>query len=338
MRKLRLTLFGLTAVGLALAAQVSLTWQLSESGSTASFRGISQASGAVWVSGTHGTVLRKLGEGAWQPCGVPPGAEKLDFRAIHAFDANHALVLSIGPGEQSRLYNTVDGCATWRQVMANRDPKGFWDGLIFAGPKHGLILGDPVDGRFTILRSDDGGEHWAPDTDPGLAALPDEGGFAASNTSLVINPETGTEYLGTGGPSGPRVLIRSGAKWTAVPVPLIGGSVAAGVFSLAFRDGLHGVAVGGNYEKPAETAGTAAFTRDGGKSWIAAVGLPGGYRSAVGYDAVRQMWVAVGPNGADSSVDDGKTWVRFDSSNTWNALSLPWAVGPKGKIGKLVGQ
>lgn len=338
MRKLLLKRLGSALLATTLAAQIHPAWQLAESGSAASFRGISQAGGTAWVSGTHGTVLRKAGDGAWRPCAVPPGAEKLDLRGIWAFDDTHALALSIGPGEQSRVYRSSDGCATWAQVIVNTDPKGFWDGIVFADEKHGLILGDPVDGRFTILTTSDGGEHWTPDADPGLAALPGEGGFAASNTSLIVNPDTKTEYLGTGGPSGPRVLMKAataGAGWTAVPVPLSGGSPAAGVFSLAFRDGQHGVAVGGNYEKPADTAGTAAFTSDAGRNWTAASTPPGGYRSAVGYLAAERIWVAVGPNGGDFSADDGKTWTRFDAVNNWNALSPPWAVGPKGKIGKL---
>lgn len=328
-----LKVVSLSLFAFPLVAQMHPAWQMVESGSTAAFRGISQAGGTVWVSGTKGTVLRKTGDGSWQACSIPAGAEKLDFRGIWSFDDKRALALSIGPGEQSRVYSTDDGCATWQQVIVNKDPKGFWDIIRFADEKHGLILGDPVDGRFTVLRSSDGGATWTRDADPGLTALPSEGAFAASNSSLAINPETRTEYIGT---SGPRVFTRpAGGAWAAVRVPVSGGSPASGVFSIAFRDAQHGVAVGGNYERPAETAGTAAFTGDGGKTWTAASALPGGYRSAVGYDATRRIWIAVGTNGSDYSTDDGKTWVHIDDANNWNALSLPWAIGPKGKIGNL---
>jgi photosystem II stability/assembly factor-like uncharacterized protein len=326
-------LFSWLPFAIPLMAQVHLTWQLEESGTTASFRGISQAGGTAWVSGTRGTVLRKTGSGPWQQCNVPQGAEKLDLRGIWAFDGSRALALSIGPGEQSRVYRTTDGCATWEQVMVNKDPRGFWDVIAFADEKHGLILGDPVDGRFTVLRTIDGGEHWIPDTDAGLAALPAEGAYAASNSSLVINRQTMTEYIGT---SGPRILTKTaGGAWTPVRAPLSGASPASGIFSLAFRDGLHGIAVGGNYEKPGQTSGTAAVTSDGGKTWAASTILPGGYRSAVAYDSERKIWLAVGTNGSDYSADDGNTWVHIDDANSWNAVSLPWAVGPKGKIGKL---
>ncbi len=42
----------------------------------------------------------------------------------------------------------------------------------------------------------------------------------------------------------------------------------------------------------------------------------------------------MGPTGSDVSFDNGKTWQSFDKGN-WNALSLPWVVGPKGQIARL---
>ena len=50
----------------------------------------------------------------WQGCAIPPGAEKLDFRGIQAFDENTAIVMSSGKGDLSRLYKTTDGCRTWK--------------------------------------------------------------------------------------------------------------------------------------------------------------------------------------------------------------------------------
>jgi hypothetical protein len=42
----------------------------------------------------------------------------------------------------------------------------------------------------------------------------------------------------------------------------------------------------------------------------------------------------VGTNGSDISRDDGKTWQPLDDGN-WNALSLPFVVGPDGRIARL---
>jgi len=72
---------------------------------------------------------------------------------------------------------------------------------------------------------------------------------------------------------------------------------------------------------------------------------PHGYRSAVAYDAATKTWITVGPNGTDISTDDGKNWRALhpdpalheppDADRDWNALSLPFVVGPHGRIGKL---
>lgn len=311
-------------------------WNTALTGSTADLRGIHNVGGGViWAGGTNGTVLRSEDDGyMWQICKMPPDTAKLDFRAVFAWDADHAQVVSSGTGAQSRLYETADGGATWRLLFQNPDAQGFWDALAYRA-KSGYILGDPVDGRFVLYRSDDLGRHWHRENSAGpAAAAQGEGVFAASNSSLVVLPNQ-TILFGTGGKGGPRVFRSTNSHdWNAVNVPVTGGKDSAGIFSLAFRDALNGVAVGGDYQKPDETAGTAAWTSDGGLTWHAANRFPGGYRSAVEWDAHAGEWIAVGTNGSDSSNDDGRTWRRVDTGN-WNALSLPWVAGPKGRIASL---
>jgi len=103
------------------------------------------------------------------------------------------------------------------------------------------------------------------------------------------------------------------------------------------------VAVGGDYKKPDAAGGTAAYSGDGGMHWKAAQTPPHGYRSAVAYDSNTKTWITVGPNGTDISTDDGRNWRPLtpssldnkDADKNWNALSLPFVVGPKGRIGKL---
>jgi photosystem II stability/assembly factor-like uncharacterized protein len=320
---------------LSLAMPAFGPWNLALTGTTADLRGLHNTSGAViWASGAHGTVLRSEDDGyMWQTCPMPADTAKLDFRAVYAWNADHAQVMSSGPGAASRLYETRDGGATWRLLFQNPDAQGFWDALTYRG-QSGFILGDPVDGRFVLYRSQDGGQHWNRDDNAGLAAGKGEGVFAASNSSLVVlaNEEV---LFGTGGLSGPRVFRCTPSRHCmAVKVPMTGERESAGVFSLAFRDGLHAIAVGGDYQKPDETTGTAAWTSDGGLTWQAATSFPSGYRSSVAWDSHAKRWIAAGSNGSDQSRDDGRTWTHLDSQS-WNAISLPWIAGPKGRIASL---
>jgi len=322
-------------------------WAIEESGTTADLRGIDVVGGGVaWASGTHGTVLRTVDDGAhWQRCSTPDGADGLDFRGVQAFDAETAIVMSSGSGDLSRLYKTADGCRTWKLVFTNPDKDGFWDALLLHRyGKDGALLGDPVHGRFSLWETQDKGETWTRSLAAGLEAHNGEGAFAASNSSLFLDEAFATGFV-TGGNAGARLFFRKNLNFIARVLPLKSGSESTGGFSFDARSRCCWVAVGGDYQKPNETNGTAAYTRDGGKSWLAAQTMPHGYRSSVAYDEAAKMWIAVGPNGTDVSADDGKNWRALrpdaahgdaaDADRNWNALSLPFVVGPKGRIGKL---
>jgi photosystem II stability/assembly factor-like uncharacterized protein len=376
-----LLLAALLLIASTLSAQsTSSPWEMENSGTTAGLRGVhAVGGGVVWASGTNGTVLRTEDSGyMWQSCAMPPGAEKLDFRAIWAWDANTAIVMSSGTGDLSKIYKTTDGCSHWKLLYTNPEPKGFYDGLVFLDRERGFVIGDaatssmPVEGGYYALRirvTHDEGATWVPVVDaaspptPGTAlyALPDEGFFAASNSSATVGD--GYLWLATNQSRVLRIAMQNvsfqagfcaGAidpdsrscgipwqPWAISAVPLAKGQTA-GAFSVALGDGTHGVAVGGDYRKPDDRSGTAAATADGGAHWTASTIPPGGFRSAVAWDADHKFWITVGPNGSDLSRDDGQTWQPIehappdiDKGGEWNALSLPWVVGPNGRIAKL---
>jgi photosystem II stability/assembly factor-like uncharacterized protein len=316
-------------------------WEMQDSHTTANLRGIHAVNTSVaWASGADGTILRTQDGGAhWQECAVPPDGDQLDFRAVWAWDAKIAVVMSAGPGEQSRLYRTTDGCSHWTEEVRNTDKDGFWDATVFQSRERGdesvgVLVGDPVGGQFFTMTTS--GKDWSIDKSA-CATREGESAFAASNSSVVVFGE-GKYILGTGGRGGPRTLqsplLASTDGCLATAVPLGSGNDSSGVFSLAFRDLKHGIAAGGDYKKPDVSLGTAAWTSDGGRRWTAASRPPHGYRSTVTWYALAKAWVAAGTNGSDVSMDNGNTWQILDNGN-WNALSLPYAVGPKGRIGKL---
>jgi len=357
----------LLAVPIAIPASAQFTLQTSNT--TADLRGIHNVgNGVAWASGTQGTVLRTEDGGyVWQSCSIPPGAEKLDFRGVQAFDANTAIVMSSGPGDQSRLYKTTDGCHSWKLLFTNPDKDGFWDAMK-ATPRGGLVIGDPVNGRFPIYKSADGNleawdrigeksdfDHFKLDISP----YEGEGLFAASNSSLIGSPLMGLFFV-TGGPRGAFFVYQVWSKQGELKDPTFGSAKvslplakgkSAGAFSLACSDRWSShrkmvcLVVGGDYLQPNSSDGVAAYNSNVMKHWTPSKSQPHGYRSSVAYDVSTKTWITVGPNGTDISSDDGHNWRPIhpsaalhesaDADRNWNALSLPYVVGPKGRIGKL---
>jgi hypothetical protein len=330
-------------------------WVMEASGTTAGLRGIHAVGGGVaWASGTDGTVLRTEDGGyLWQRCAVPPGAEKLDFRGIWAWDANAAIIMSSGTGDLSRIYKTTDGCSHWKLLFTNPDKEGFWDAMVFQDRGHGYLVGDRVAGCIAFFATNDGGDTWTRSTAPGLEAGNGATGvFAARNSALLAGRQEPMLFGTVGGyiyavetvgnisfPMKPGARIQMRERWTRYATPLQSSSDSAGIFSVGYHAGdVPGpgytlVAVGGDYKNPDETARTAAWSSDR-QHWTTAAKPPHGFRSAVAWDDAAKAWIATGTNGSDISYDDGKTWTPLDNGN-WNALSLPWIVGPRGRIAKL---
>jgi len=318
-------------------------WRTETVATTASMRGLSVVSGTVaWASGTGGTVLRTIDGNSWQVMQVP-GADKLDFRDIHAVDAKRAVAMSAGPGEASRVYRTDDGGATWTLQATNAYEKGFWDAIAFWDKDNGLMFGDPVGGSFQLYRTSDGGASWTEVKATGLEAQPSEGAFAASGTCLVVGGK-GDAWIATGGAVNARVFHSSdkGATWRAATVPIPAGDAAKGVFSLGFLDAKVGVAAGGDYKQSGTPELNGARTEDGGSSWAPAPILPAGYMSVVvPVPGARSSFVAGGLAGSGFSKDGGKSWTVLGSTplNTvgFASPSTGWAVGPKGLLMKYTG-
>ncbi len=259
---------------------------------TESLRGVSAVSREVaWASGTHGTYLRTTDAGrTWTPAQVPDAAT-LDFRAVVAFSADEAFLMSAGPGEQSRIYHTADAGQHWQLQFTNKNPKGFFDSMVFWDAKHGVVLGDPIPDdsgqlKFEVLLTDDG-QTWRPVPSAQLpAAVEGEGAFAASNTCVAIAGSADRNiWFATGGKVA-RVFHSPdrGQTWQVFDTPIIHGPDSAGIFSIAFRDPLHGVIVGGDYKHPNDDGDNLAFTNDGGKTWTLSPLHPLAYFSAVAYD------------------------------------------------------
>src|SRR5689334_4277344 len=279
----------------------------------------------MWVAASSGPVVLKAlvlrttnGGKTWLHCATPPNGDKLDFRGIQAFDESTAIVMSSGPGDQSRLYKTTDGCATWNLVFTNPDaPKGSFKAIQFipgSGRDKGRIgdlIGDPVAGHFATFRTYDYGTTWTkPDGPWRVSAHRGEILLAASNSSLV-GTRGWTLFVTGGVRSRSRTLEEYVKHDPSITVRYVGGDIplwhgnSAGAASVAVRLGqdsvansdaskyivrsVHAgdilVAVGGDSGRPAVSDRTCAVSIDGSLYWAASEIPPHGYRSSVAYDA-----------------------------------------------------
>lgn len=176
---------------------------------------------------------------------------------------------------------------------------------------HGVALSDPVNGKFRLIETWDGGRSWDIVDSKGMPdALKDEAGFAASGT--CIEAAAGKWYVATGG-ANPGRVFRSvssdvGGRWEVSNSP-IAGSASAGVFSVRFKDARNGIAVGGDYYNATGNVNNAAWSRDGGVTWKLAESFPSDYRSGVSWAPWhKSAAVAVGPTGSDITMDGGRNW------------------------------
>ncbi len=345
-RRISLLVAVLAVAGIALGFTASsardYAWHETPTGSSARLRGLSAVSADVaWTSGSVGTVLRTVDAGStWQQVS-PPGTDALQFRDIEAFDADHAVILSIGPGDASRIYVTSDAGQHWTLTFVNDDPDAFYDCMTFFDRRRGLALSDPVGGRFRVIATNDGGLSWRVVGGAMPPALNGEFAFAASGQCLVTD-HGHRAWFGTGGAEQARVFRSDdrGESWQVSATPIHSGPTA-GIFALAFRGQQHGLAVGGDFTTPEQAPDALALTEDGGVSWQLVDDAPNEYRSGATW-VNGLIAIVVGPTGSDASFDHGRSWQRFDTGS-FDTVDCAhsgacWASGAQGRAAYLIRQ
>ena len=118
----------------------------------------------------------------------------------------------------------------------------------------------------------------------------------------------------------------------------------AGIFGVAFRDTLNGVAVGGDYRDTTSAALNVIRTSDGGRSWeLVGRTEPTGVRYGVAWArepaSAGRPWVlvAVGPSGTGVSRDGGARWTAVDAVGYNTATFVDgggWAAGVEGRVAR----
>lgn len=300
-------------------------------------------SGTVWISGHEGSYVRTSDGGRSWRVGRVPAADTLQFRDVHARDDRTAWLLAAGPGDMSRIYRTDDGGRSWSMQWVNPEPDGFYDCLDFWDERRGIAYGDAVDGALRVLRTEDGGRYWRR-LDAGRlpAALPNEGGFAASGTCVQVG-DAGRAWIAAGNAPRARVLATDdyGDSWRVADAPVESGE-AAGLTSISMIDASTGTAFGGDLGITDRRTANVARTEDGGTTWRALP--PVSFEGAV-YGGVHvpgtggRTLVVVGPGGAAVSMDAGESWTTVDERSWWGVGSggpnATWLAGPDGRVARL---
>jgi photosystem II stability/assembly factor-like uncharacterized protein len=306
---------------------------------TAHLRGLSAVDDrVVWASGTGGRVGRSTDGGdTWNWMQIP-GMEKIDWRDIEAFDENTAIVMGVGsPGY---ILRTTNKGKNWTVVYENTDQRIFLDAMFFWNDRSGIIVGDPIDGRFFMLRSFDGGKSWQelPFKNRPLA-MEGEACFAASGTSIAAISQQEAVFV-SGGKSS-RIFLRS----DAIRLPLMQGTESTGANAIASyrinstKKANRLVVVGGDFTRDKLDSAVCSISSDGGKNWTLAEVPPRGYRSGVTWINKNRL-IACGTSGVDISEDAGKNW-RQISSKGYHVVVVSkkgksvFLAGPKGNIARL---
>ncbi len=372
--RLLLTLLFFTAAAAGGVAQITTgsfqpTLVPQQSGTTQLLIAVSPVnSEVVWAAGAGGTYTVTTDGGTTWKAGVVPGAETLQFRDVQGVSAQVAYLMSIGDNTGDfRIYKTEDGGAHWAIQFQNQTANAFYDCFAFWGPDRGITHSDSTNGVFPDIRSSDGAT-WQSIAAQMPPALMGEASFSSSGTCIATEGSQNA-WITTGGSSTARILATrdGGDTWAAYNTPLTSNANAGG-FSVAFRDGLHGIVGGGDLTN--DSATQAAVSGDGGQTWAltAKPPIPGAifclaYVQApvmegpwtpeflsVGsplihqYDRTVVITTETQPNFATGAAawtpDEGQTWFSLPQVSGYWAVAFAnpqagWFVGNNGQILKI---
>jgi photosystem II stability/assembly factor-like uncharacterized protein len=275
-----------------------------------SFRGISVVSDKIiWVSGSHGTVGKSIDAGKNWTWMKVSGYETKDFRDIEAFDEHTAIIMAVG--EPAVILKTENDGRKWKPVYTNATPGMFLDAMEFWNDESGIVIGDPVAGKFFVARTFDGGNNWR-SLSPEKLPIADSGEacFAASGTNVRALTRNEACFISGG------LKSRFFFKNKAVNVPVLSGRQTQGANSIAVwyknRKLPLIVVTGGDFDEPQLRTGNCAVSKDGGSTWVLPQTPPNGYRSCVEFISESRL-LTCGITGVDVSNDKGMNWTNIST-------------------------
>jgi len=202
-----------------------------------------------WISGVGGVILRTTNGGAlWTNVGGGPVIGTINtVDNVYALDASTCIATEFSLKGATFVYRTTDGGSNWTQVFAQNP--GAIDAVWMTSATNGFMVGDPVNGRWSLWKTHNGGASWD-STGLYLLAAGSETGW---NNSLYINGSN--IWFGT---NSSRIYYSAdnGTSWNAQSNPL------SNIHSLSFSGNI-GIAGGSS----ATGDGAISISSDYGITW-----------------------------------------------------------------------
>ena len=276
----------------------------------------------IWASGSKGMIARSINEGKTFEWIQVKGYENRDFRALHAWSQDEAIIVAIA--SPAVILKTKDGGLNWYKVYEQLDTAMFLDALYFIDDEHGTVIGDPIEGSIFMLETNDKGESWKrkPDSYFISDVKKGEAFFASSNSNLV---QVGKEMVLITGGSYSR-LWKNGV---ATNLPIIQGTNSTGANSIAVAPNVNRVViVGGDFMENKKTdsnivAYQIILQPNSDKKYLTEkrliwknikIGAPNGYRSSVEF-INNQLVLTCGTSGVDFSKNRGVKWISISTDS-----------------------
>jgi photosystem II stability/assembly factor-like uncharacterized protein len=315
-----------------------------------SLRGLSIPSkNTIWASGSKGTIVKSIDGGIHFEWLTVKGYDQNDFRGIHAWNDQEAIIMSIA--SPAYILKTKDGGINWYKVYENADSLLFLDAIYFKDEQNGVVIGDPIQNQFFKMTSHDKGEHWEriPNSYLKSSFKSGEAFFASSNSNIVYDYKS--EYFITGGKNS-RLWIDG----LAIDIPIIHGLNSTGANSIAISPNKNLIAIsGGDFSKPNEMNNNFIrlkrykYPNSNFKHLSENVyfwkmdkkcNFLNGYKSSVTFLS-NELVISCGTSGVDLSKNGGKSWQLISNESFHVVQKQPgtknaFLAGKEGRIGYFV--
>jgi photosystem II stability/assembly factor-like uncharacterized protein len=267
----------------------------------------------IWASGSKGMVAKSTNEGLSFEWMQVKGYEKRDFRAMHAWNDQEAIIVAVSA--PAIILKTLDGGTSWNKVYENSDTSMFLDALHFSDANHGTVIGDPIDGHLYILTTNNKGASWYKMPNDYFKSTLNNGEafFASSNSNLI---HLGNELVFVTGGLSSR-LWKNGI---AEPLPLLQGSSSTGANSIAISpNGKNIIIVGGDFANDKlATQNIVGYQKPLSKKQLVweqlSLANPNGYRSCVEF-IDNNLLITCGTSGVDLSKNKGASWEKISDAS-----------------------